>query len=74
MTTRLCLHPSLSFLERDGVWVFYLDFGFTFFENEAAELIDRLMASLEAEQDPTGLPEDFLDFLTSKGFIREEEQ
>jgi len=74
MATRFRLHPSLSFLEKDGVWVFYLDFGFTFFRDRAARFISRLIQSLQAGQDPDGLPDDFLALLVQKGFVREEEQ
>lgn len=70
MSAQMKLNPSVAFCEKKGVYVFYYDFNYFFFSGQAAELINRLLASLDRGQ-LIELPESFLTYLKKKQIIME---
>ena len=74
MKTRI-LNRSVSFLKKNGVYVFYNNFNFILLKGTAA----KLMYAILGKDDESGqlsfdnVPEDFVLYLISKKIIIEEE-
>jgi len=68
------INRSVSFIERNGVYVFYLDFSFIFIEGGAASIMKTILekANIEGVLDLNGIPNDFVDFLVLKKIVTEE--
>ncbi len=65
------INQCASFAKKNGVYAFYVNFGFIFLKGKAAKLMDDLLASA----DPDGLldsrvvPEKFALYLASKQIL-----
>jgi hypothetical protein len=68
---RLC--RSVSFREKNGVYVFYVDFNFIFFRGVASSLIEPLSETIDSLGGVSvkGIPDDFVDYLLSKKIAEE---
>lgn len=65
------LNPVASFKEKNGVYVFYVNFNYFFFEEKAAELMFQLFEIITENGDSISLPCDFINYLLDKEIIRE---
>jgi len=65
---------SVSFIKKNEVYVFYIDFSFIFLRGIAARLMDAILekASLDGWFNLDGVPEDFILYLISKKIVVEE--
>lgn len=70
---RLKLNPYVSFRKKRGRYVFYLNFDYFFFKEEAAELITALLKEINQERttDHAPIPMDFVRYLIEKGIVVE---
>ena len=68
---KLCINPAVSYLEKNGVYVFYFDFNYWFFSDMAGKLMKSLLNSLSQDKNPVDLPDAFLDYCKSKNIILE---
>jgi len=65
------LNRCISFVKKNGVYAFYVNFGFIFLKGKAARLMDDLLASADPEGllNPEVVPESFAQYLASKKIL-----
>lgn len=68
---RLC--RDVSFKEKNGVYVFYTDFNFTFFKGVGSTLIRQLLEAIDSSGGALvrGFPDNFVDYLLSRKIAEE---
>jgi len=72
MKKLLLLNPAVAYREKSGVYVFYYDFGYTFFTGAAAKLINQMFVIINEKRSLRELPESFLNYLISKKILEEQ--
>lgn len=66
------LNPFVSFREKGGVCVFYIDFAYIFFKDKSARLLRNMMGKLERkEKIGKDIPDSFIEYLIDKKIIVE---
>ncbi len=71
MNKKIILNPCVSYKKNEFAYVFYYDFNYIFFTNEAAKLIEDLFYLLNTGKKLNTLPETFLDYLLKKKILLE---
>ena len=66
---------SVSFMKKNGVYSFYINFSFIFLRGTAAKLMDIVLEKVSPEGwlRLDNVPEDFILFLISKKIVVEED-
>jgi len=65
------LNRSVSYKEKNGVYVFYREFNYLFFSGQAAHLISRLLSLLSKGESLNSISGTFLEYLKTKNIIEE---
>ena len=65
------INRCASFVEKNGVYAFYVNFGFIFLKGMAAKLMRDLLASADPDGllDASVVPESFAQYLVSKNIL-----
>lgn len=66
------MNPYVSFREKNGCYVFYLNFNYIFFKGVAGQLISKVLAWLEKKDSIClNVPESFIEYLIEKSILLE---
>lgn len=65
------INRCASFSKKNGVYAFYVNFGFIFLKGKAAKLMDELLGSADPEGmlNPEVVPASFVQYLASKKIL-----
>jgi len=73
---RIKLGRSVSFKNKNEIYVFYVGFRFIFMKGSAAELMSRVLGAINlngGSLDEEKIPSDFIDYLVKKRIIEVKE-
>ncbi|MFA5614889.1 MAG: hypothetical protein WC993_10540 [Methanoculleus sp.] len=68
----LRLNPAVAYREKNGIYVFYHDFSYTFFTGAAAKLINQMFVTINEKRSLKELPESFLNYLISREILEKQ--
>ena len=67
---QLILNPQVSFREKNGCYVFYLNFNYIFLKEVAGQLMSKVLAWLKVEDNICpDVPESFMEYLLEKSIL-----